>query len=106
MFWPILILIPFTALALGGVHPWAFGLAEVVSFTLVAVWMVRVASGRHPLAARGGTAGYSLLALGLAGLVALQLLPLPPRVLRALSPQTYKLYSDGLPGWPSAPAYQ
>jgi O-antigen ligase/tetratricopeptide (TPR) repeat protein len=106
MFWPILILIPFTALALGAVHPWAFGLAEVVSFTLIAVWMAQVVSGRRPLAGRGGLTGYAVLALGLAGLVALQLLPLPPRVLQVLSPETYVLYSDGLPGWPSAPAYR
>lgn len=106
MLWPIIFLIPFSALALGGVHPWAFGLAELISFVLVALWMVRVVTGRvAPAAERKGLTALAALALGLASLVALQLLPLPPPVLRVISPATYKLDSDGLPGWPSKAAY-
>ena len=106
MFWPIILLIPFSALALGGVHPWAFGFAELISFAQVAIWMVKAMAGRVALAAeRNGFAALAGLALGLASLVALQLLPLPPRVLRAISPETYALDGDGLPGWPSEPAY-
>jgi O-antigen ligase/tetratricopeptide (TPR) repeat protein len=107
MFWPILFLIPFTALALGGVHLWAFGLAELVSFALVAVWMAQVVTGRYSLVASSRGAGVmTVLALGLAALVALQLLPLPPETLKLLSPESYTVYSDGLPGWPAKPAYQ
>lgn len=107
MFWPILLLIPFAALALGGVHLWAFGLAELVTFVLVVVWMAQVVAGRRCLAASAtGLGRLVALALGLAALVALQLLPLPPRALKLLSPASYTLYSDGLPGWPAKPAYQ
>jgi len=106
MFWPIILLIPFSALALGAVHPWAFDLAELISFVLVAIWMVRVMTGRVALAAeRSGLAASAMMALGLAALVAAQLLPLPPPLLRLISPETYKLDGDGLPGWPSKPAY-
>lgn len=107
MFWPVILLIPFSALALGAVHAWAFGLVELVSFVLAAFWMVRVVAGWGPLTAGiNGSATLAVLALGLAAVVGLQLLPLAPSVLRVISPETYALYSYGLPGWPSKPAYR
>jgi len=107
MLWLVILLIPFSALALGAVHPWAFGLAELVSFVLVAVWMVKVAAGRSPLAASAnGSSKLAALALGLVAVVGLQLVPLAPEVLRVISPETYALDSYGLPGWPSKAAYQ
>lgn len=107
MFWPIILLIPFSALALGAVHVWAFGLAELVSFALIGFWMAQVAVGLRPLTSGAKRlAGMAWLALGLVTVVGLQLLPLPPRLLRVISPQTYTLYSYALPGWPAKPVYR
>src|SRR5579875_323225 len=107
MYWPILFLLPFTALMLGAVHPWAFGLAELVVFVLIAVWMLQVAIGKRALvAAPPRMRTLAALAIGLAALVAFQLVPMPPRVLKLLSPATYQVYREGLPGWPARAAYQ
>jgi O-antigen ligase/Tfp pilus assembly protein PilF len=107
MFWPILVLIPFTALAMGAVHPWAYGLAGSLIFAAVGLWMLQVAAGRRPLAAAGPGAGYlGGLVAGLVMMVGLQLLPLPPQLLRLVSPHSYALYQDGLPGWPRDAAYR
>jgi O-antigen ligase/tetratricopeptide (TPR) repeat protein len=38
-------------------------------------------------------------------LVAAQLLPLPPSILRAISPQTFETYRQILPGWPERAPY-
>ena len=41
----------------------------------------------------------------LLGFVLFQLVPLPPTVLRQLSPQAYRLYKKSLPGWPKRIVY-
>ena len=56
--------------------------------------------------ARRDSPALAAFALGLAAVAGLQLLPLPPGLLRVISPATYAVYSYGLPGWPAKPAYQ
>ena len=38
----LLFLIVFTPFAFGSVHPWAYGLMEIVIFSLVLVWMTKL----------------------------------------------------------------
>ena len=85
-----------TPLAFGSVHPWAFSLVESTIFLMVALWMVKLILYRD-WEARPLARGPLLLFLAV---VLFQLIPLPPSVLRVLSPSTYELYVRSLPGWP------
>jgi len=76
---------------------------EAGVFALVVVWMGKLLIG-------GGEENTSLRTLGLSllaflGMVLFQLVPLPPSVLRLLSPATYDLYAHSLPGWPAQIPY-
>ncbi len=85
-----------TPVAFGSVHPWAFSLVEAAIFLLVALWMVKLML-RRDWEARPPAWGPLVLFLAV---VLFQLIPLPPSVLRVLSPSTYELYVRSFPGWP------
>jgi len=110
----VLFLIPFTPLAFGAVHPWAYSLLEVVIFLLVLVWLGRLfletrAQKTVEQGERGADRSLARLLLPLAlflVFVLLQLLPLPPAFLRVLSPATYEVYVHSLPGWPERMPYE
>src|SRR5215831_6251102 len=109
----VLFLIVFSPLAFGSVHPWAFSLMEAVIFLLAAVWMTKLllSSFTHspvrPFALFPWYSRPLFLSLTLfTGLVLFQLLPLPPSLLRGLSPATYAVYTHSLPGWPEKIPYE
>jgi len=102
-------LIVFTPLAIGSVHLWAFAVMEVAVFSLLIFWSFRVTLGVRSLPQPvtkvrqiSSNRSKSLLppAAILAALIVLQLIPLPPVLTRFLSPSTYHLFVDALPGWP------
>ncbi|HTY56080.1 MAG TPA: O-antigen ligase family protein, partial [Candidatus Binataceae bacterium] len=93
----IVALIGFTPLAFGAVYPWAFCLMESVIFLLVAVWMAKIVVSAAPIHLVPAAVPASLSI----AILILQLVPLPPALLRMLSPTTYVVYSKTLPGWPS-----
>lgn len=98
----IVLLILATPLAFGSVHPWTFSLVEGIVFFLVAVWMSKLflfPSSSYP------PKSVFLPLLLFVSLILFQLLPLPPAVLRSLSPSTYELYVRSLPGWPERIPY-
>lgn len=101
----VLLLLLVTPLAFGSVHPWAFSFLEVILFLLLLVWSVRMlrAQGEAPLSPPLRPLLLPLLLF--VGLVLLQLCPLPPAVLRVVSPATYTLYTHALPGWPQQVLY-
>ena len=102
----ILFLIFFTPLAFGSVHPWAATLMEAISFLLGILWAVRVLIQEHrPHPSLWGSLPVSASAL-LVGLACLQLLPMPPAVLKVISPATWQVYARSLPGWPGQIVYQ
>ncbi len=112
----ILFLILFTPFAFGSVHPWAFSIMEALLFLLVVVWMGKLlilgqASGFREQRSEVGSQRSDrltpyVLPLTLFLVFALfQLLPMPPSLLRVLSPQTFELYSQSLPGWPKTVPY-
>jgi len=100
------LLLIWTPLAFGSVHPWAFALMEIHVFLLVAAWMRRLlVSQRQRLFKPRRSTSFvcTPLALPLVLFVALlmfQLIPLSPALLKQLSPATYELYGLTLPGWP------
>jgi O-antigen ligase/tetratricopeptide (TPR) repeat protein len=101
----LLLLVP--PLAFGAVHPWAFSLLEIVIFLLLLVWVLQLLVTRLQHDGAGeriypARALRSLLIplLLFVGLVLFQLCPLPPAVLRVISPATYSFYAHLLPGWP------
>jgi len=109
----ILFLILFTPFAFGSVHPWAFMLMEATLFLLVMVWGARLFFALRLTPSASPFAPSSLrfvqkLALPLLLffiLILFQLFPLPPGLLRLLSPSTFEVYSRSLPGWPDRLPY-
>jgi O-antigen ligase/Flp pilus assembly protein TadD len=106
----VVLLLVFTPLAFGSVHPWAFSLMEAVIFSLVIVWMAKIAlctrNGEWQAAVPLSNLRYFAAPIALLlGLILFQLTPLPPRLMRVLSPSTYQLYTRTLPGWPNKEPY-
>ncbi len=82
-------------LLLGGRHPWTVALAGPI---LLALLVATLRARQH---AGGGPPATGIAAL--AAFVAIALvttLPVPPLLLRLLSPATAELYAAMLPGWP------
>jgi hypothetical protein len=84
--------------AFGGVDIWAYRSASFLLVASAAVSFWR--SGWAGWGLRRG-AGWLLPAFLLAGWAGLQLVPLPPEVLRVVSPSAYRLYEKAFPGYGS-----
>ncbi len=105
----LLTLIVLSPFAFGSVHPWAYRPLEAALFGLGILWMVKVAA----LAGSGSTAGedesnartIAIPFVVFAAFVIFQITPLPPSVVRALSPSTFEVYSHALEGWPASRPY-
>jgi tetratricopeptide (TPR) repeat protein len=93
-----------TPIAIGSVNRGAEVAMEITIFGLAVLWIARSAIGGiavepNPLLRREAWR----LALGLmamAVLLLIQLIPMPPQILRLLSPKTYQVYQIAFPGWP------
>ena len=122
----ILFLIVFTPLALGTVPPWAYTIMGIIICFLVIISISRLiivtikktSTTLKPLSLSDNPqshisqTAFSINRFGLAktplnipiilfiGLIMFQLIPLSPGLLKFISPNTYNLYSDTLPGWP------
>jgi O-antigen ligase len=112
----IIFLIIFTPLAFGTVHVWAYTLMELTVIILLLVWLFKMAisyrlqvtnenpekssnfqpSAFSPQPIRTPLTLPLLLFLCL---ILFQMLPLPPSVIKHLSPNTYNLYKQTLPGY-------
>ena len=107
----IVVLLIASPLAFGSVHPLAYGPMEAALFGLVIVWMAKRASLLRSSDASGGAATFAGARFALAiflftGFALLQLAPLPPSFVRALSPASYNLSAEMLEGWPGSAPYQ
>jgi tetratricopeptide (TPR) repeat protein/O-antigen ligase len=99
-----------TPFASGGVGVAATGFAEGICFSLAILWSGKLfldvlRRGAFP---NSGWDEFRVLALAAGaflGLLILQLVPLPPTLIRALSPHAYDLYRNSLPGWPNPVVY-
>lgn len=85
--------------------PWAFGGVEIWAYRSAAFLLVLGAGvsfareGPSGLGLGGKRTAWILPAFLLALWAAMQIVPLPPSVIRALSPQAHALYTDALPGY-------
>jgi O-antigen ligase/tetratricopeptide (TPR) repeat protein len=103
------LLVVFTPLFFGSVHPWAYSLMEQVSFALVVTWIVKAWLDGGRLLRPGGRAAAAAVVVPMAvllGLLAFETVRLPPGLLARLSPDTYQLYAEVLPGWPTHASYR
>jgi hypothetical protein len=96
----VIALLVFTPLAFGSVHAWAQAIMELLTAALVIVWGSKALVCGSTTAANDRLRSWSFPMLCFGAIAVAQLLPLPPAVLRVLSPSTYALYRDHLPGWP------
>jgi O-antigen ligase/tetratricopeptide (TPR) repeat protein len=103
------LLVVLTPICFGSVHPWAYTLMEAIIFVLVAAWMARTWLGGGRLMRQGGRRAASAVALPIAlvlALIGLEMVPIPPAMLAALSPAAHEIYARALPGWPAQPSYR
>ena len=103
----VCLLVVLPPLAIGSVYPWAYRTIEAFIFILFALWLSLVCAGKFPAPAflSSRLRGLTLPAVLITAVAALQLLPLPPSVIARLSPSTYELYVQSLPGWPHVQPY-
>ncbi|HLW71089.1 MAG TPA: O-antigen ligase family protein [Candidatus Binataceae bacterium] len=105
----LVFLIGFPPLAFGAVHRGPLIVVEAVSFALLVLWMAniyldgvwRVSVSAAAVARPDEVRRIALPALALTLLLAGELAPLPPPLMRLAAPATYQLYRVSLPGWPS-----
>jgi hypothetical protein len=100
----IIALSPF---AFGSVYRAAFTTLEAVSFALFAVCMIKRSRETSPAPPiPNGLRLAALPGMVLLAVIAGQLIPLPPHVMRAITPATYQLNRMSFPGWPALAPYQ
>ena len=96
--WGILFLLVATPLAFGTVHVWAFSLMELAIFLLVAIWMIlNLLQPQTSVLRQMSPSILWPIALFVA-LIFLQLVALPPPLLKLISPNTYALYDQAHAG--------
>jgi O-antigen ligase len=99
----------FTPLAFGAVEEWARALGQIAIWLVFAAWICKViwtprSHGRRGaagaiLGGRVRLSGLELPGLLFVAVLLLQLLPLPPQLVRTISPKTAEIYSMSLPGY-------
>jgi tetratricopeptide (TPR) repeat protein len=106
----LVLILAFAPLAFGAVHQWAYTLLETAQFALLIGWMARIwLEGAKPARSaipKADLAGIALPGVLFAALLILQLVPLPPALMRVISPAAYRLYSESFPGWPETAPYE
>jgi len=107
--WGVLCLVVFAPLALGSVHPWAYTLIELAVLALYLCWIAQFLGQRLPAHdARWKCAvvrtPLNLPLVLLAGVVLLQMCPLPAWLIKLVSPSTFNLYGVTLPSVSGATA--
>ncbi len=94
----VLALIIFTPLAFGTVQKWSVSLFEIGAFLLLALLLLKQLIATQPSAASELSTRTArtlkIICLLFAGLVMLQLLPLPPPLLKIISPVSHLLHTD------------
>ncbi len=108
----IVALLVFPPLAFGAVEPWAKSIGQMIVVLVTTAWILKLiwTPPRPTLRSRKGMllggrvqlSGLEWPALLFAGVVLLQIVPLPPNLVKAVSPATAELYASSLPGYGAA----
>ncbi len=102
----IIALAIFMPLAFGAVHPWAYKIGEALAFALLLLWPFgHAARDGQPAELRVQIRTFAIPIVVFLSFALLQLIPLPPAAIHFLSPSTYRLYQQVLPGWPAQVPY-
>jgi O-antigen ligase/Flp pilus assembly protein TadD len=101
----LVLLIIATPMCFGAAQPWAFRTAETAIFAMFGAAIMRMRAVDP--AVNGGAAVFAVAwpAGAVALLLGFQLIPLPPAMVSALSPEAYVIYRHTLNGWPSRVDY-
>ena len=116
----LIFLIIFTPLAFGTVHTWSITIMELIVLFLFLVWIFKILFGpsnaevitKNPKELSNSSISHSKSSMSNSLLIlpiilflifiVFQLVPLPPDILKIVSPETYKIYSEYLPyEWPA-----
>jgi hypothetical protein len=98
----------FAPLAFGAVHRWAQAILEGLIFVVALGYVLRgigVPRFRPADPAPDASRLAMVAAVLFPAWLLIQVLPLPPSALAVLSPGTYRLLVQTLPGWPAGPGY-
>ncbi len=89
MFRIFLFLLIFTPLAFGTVEPWSYAVMEILSFLALSMFVVGMARKRDPFLSVPGIVPL----LFFLAYILFQTIPLPPQLVKFLSPAAYELHS-------------
>ncbi|MGA1868100.1 MAG: O-antigen ligase family protein [bacterium] len=98
----LILIIAFAPCAFGSVHIWAYTLIELIVFSLLMLWIVyHLIFPKKSLIKKDQKElipVYAALVLFIVT-VCVQIIPLPPIILRFLSPKAYEIYCHAIPGY-------
>jgi hypothetical protein len=97
----------FTPLAFGAVEGWARAIGQLAILFVFSAWVLKITWGPSPripgpnviLGGRVRLSGVEWPALAFVVVILLQLVPLPPSVMRTISPRTAEIFAASLPGY-------
>jgi O-antigen ligase len=96
----LLAVLIFTPLAFGSVEPWAQAIGQGMIWTLFAGWCVKAAwTPQMPAERKRYWTGLEGPILLFTLVLVLQLVPLPPKLVQLVSPNTAKILEQSLPGY-------
>jgi hypothetical protein len=102
----VITLLVFSPLAFGTVHAWSQAIVELVVAALLVAWALKLLVRGNTTEAGQRLRRWCAPLVGFGAVAVIQLMPLPPPLLRVLSPTTYALYRDTLPGWPAGSTFE
>ena len=92
----LMFVILFTPLAFGSVYVWAFSIMEIIVFSMLIVLVVR----KGLMHGQQISFPFFFPIIAFLALILIQMTPLPPPMVKLLSPKTYELYCQTLDGYP------
>jgi len=98
----LIVIVVFSPLAFGSVHIWAYTLMELIVCSLLILWAAQQVL--FPAQWEGIEGNQELAPVYASfilffGFVLFQIIPLPPQIVRFLSPKAFELYSQTIPGY-------
>lgn len=99
----LIFLLIFTPLAFGAVHTWAYSLMELTILFMVVAWFIKMIYFGE---LRYIKTPLNITIIFFFALILLQLIPLPPYIIKLLSPNTHTLYKDVLPNYDAANSWR
>jgi O-antigen ligase len=97
------VLLVVAVLAVGSFHSGGRAFIQAGAAVVGMFWSLRMLVSRRRPSSQGATA--KALPAVVVGILLFTIIPLPPSVVRALSPSAFAAYREALPGWPERPPF-